>query len=56
MDKRPPALLEKTREVLLLKQSAQTTEESYAHCIKRLIAFPNRAIPAHLMGPTGRLF
>jgi hypothetical protein len=29
MDKRPPTLLEKTREVLRLKPYAQTTEESY---------------------------
>jgi hypothetical protein len=29
MDKRPPTLLETSREVLRLKQYAQTIEESY---------------------------
>ncbi len=31
MNKRPPSLLEKTREVLRLKHYAQTTEVSYTH-------------------------
>jgi len=33
MDKRRPTLLEKTREVLRLKQYAQTTEESYTYWV-----------------------
>ena len=39
MHKRPPALLEKTREVLRLKHYAQTTEESSIHWIKQLIHY-----------------
>ena len=46
MDKRPPILLEKTREVLRLKHYAQTTEESYTHWIKQLIRYSQPRHPS----------